>query len=431
MTQTEDRLRVVAAVPLDEELCRLIERIEPRVEMISDPALVPPMRWPADWEGDPAFSRTPQQQADYEAMVDSADALFGIPDVSPAQLARTVAANPRLRWVMTTAAGGGGQVKAAGLDQDALDRIVFTTSAGVHAGPLAEFAVFGVLAGAKGLPRLRADQDARVWPQRWEMRQIDEMTVLVVGLGGIGAECARRFHALGATVWGTRHRTSPDLAAFANGTQVRYLDYNDTYLSLEPAHPSDNIPACVAVAESCGADGQALIAAIAAAYEIQCRLCDAGSIRARGWDHVVYGAVSTSAAAGWLWGLRGEQLAHAISLGTIANIAMRQTRVGELSHFVGDGSQPLHVTTHFNGWGDYPNPNGYSTARLHGPFESDLVQATVKPEAVAAKMTPYKSCNCPIEQRVVARLDVNEREVRIMPLEGEQEGPHEACLDRS
>jgi phosphoglycerate dehydrogenase-like enzyme len=35
------------------------------------------------------------------------------------------------------------------------------------------------------------------------MRQLDEMTVLIVGLGGIGAECARRFHALGARVWGT------------------------------------------------------------------------------------------------------------------------------------------------------------------------------------------------------------------------------------
>lgn len=78
--------------------------------------------------------------------------------------------------------------------------------------------------------------------------------------------------------------------------------------------------------------------------------------------------------------------------------------VGELSHFVGDGSQPLHVTSHFNGWGDGPNPKGYSTARLHGPFESDLVQATVKADAVAAKMTPFKSCNCPIEQRVGAYL---------------------------
>ncbi len=105
----------------------------------------------------------------------------------------------------------------------------------------------------------------------------------------------------GATVWGTRHKSTADLAAFANGTQTRYLDFNDTYLSLEPAHPSDNIPACIAAAEAGGADGRRLIAAIAAAYEIQCRLCDAGSIRARGWDHVVYGAVSSQAGSA-CWG---------------------------------------------------------------------------------------------------------------------------------
>lgn len=74
--------------------------------------------------------------------------------------------------------------------------------------------------------------------------------------------------------------------------------------------------------------------------------------------------------------------------------------IGELGHFVGDGSQPLHVTSHFNGWGDGPNPNGYSTARLHGPFEGELVMETVKPAAVAAKVTPLRVCNCPIEQRV-------------------------------
>ena len=78
--------------------------------------------------------------------------------------------------------------------------------------------------------------------------------------------------------------------------------------------------------------------------------------------------------------------------------------IGELSHFVGDGSQPLHVTSHYNGWGDGPNPRGYSKARLHGPFESDLVHATVKPAAVAARVTPLKLCNCTIEQRVSAYL---------------------------
>ena len=53
----------------------------------------------------------------------------------------------------------------------------------------------------------------------------------------------------GGTILGTGHRAPPDWAAFANGCLVRYLDYNDTYLSKEPAHPSDNIPAAMAVAE--------------------------------------------------------------------------------------------------------------------------------------------------------------------------------------
>jgi hypothetical protein len=85
--------------------------------------------------------------------------------------------------------------------------------------------------------------------------------------------------------------------------------------------------------------------------------------------------------------------------------------LGELSHFVGDGSQPLHVTSHFNGWGDGPNPNGYSTAKLHGPFESDLVQATVQPAAIAAKVAPLKLCGCTIEQRVSAYLTATGQQV--------------------
>src|SRR5438105_7259937 len=43
-----------------------------------------------------------------------------------------------------------------------------------------------------------------------------------------------------ATVIGTRHESSPEWAAFSNGVHIRYLDYNDTYPSLDPANPSDN-----------------------------------------------------------------------------------------------------------------------------------------------------------------------------------------------
>ena len=75
--------------------------------------------------------------------------------------------------------------------------------------------------------------------------------------------------------------------------------------------------------------------------------------------------------------------------------------IGDLSHFVGDGAQPLHVTVHYNGWGEYPNPKGYTSARIHGPFESEFVFANVKPADVAIRMQPLKACDCSIEARTV------------------------------
>lgn len=135
----------------------------------------------------------------------------------------------------------------------------------------------------------------------------------------------------GATVWGTFHRTTPDLATFANGSLVRYLDFNDTYLSQEPAHPSDNIPACLAVAESLQVTGKQVIEAIVLAYEVQCRLCDAAALRPRGWDHVTFGAFSTSVAVARLLNLSREKMVHAINLAGVTAAALRQTRVGEVS----------------------------------------------------------------------------------------------------
>jgi len=139
----------------------------------------------------------------------------------------------------------------------------------------------------------------------------------------------------GATIIGTSHKSPPDWAAFATGCCIRYFDYNDTYLSKEPAHPSDNIAAALAGAECVGANGRELITAIALAYETQCRLCDAASIRARGWDHVTYGAFSTALACARLMKLDPEKTRHAVNIAGVACAAMRQARVGELSHWKG------------------------------------------------------------------------------------------------
>jgi 2-methylcitrate dehydratase len=158
----------------------------------------------------------------------------------------------------------------------------------------------------------------------------------------------------GSTMIGTSHKAPPDWAAFANGCAIRYFDYNDTYLSKEPAHPSDNISAALAIAESVGAAGRELITAIALAYEVQCRFCDAASIRARGWDHVTYGTFSTVLACARLMNLDPEKTRHAVNIAGVAGAAMRQARVGELSHWKGVA---------------------FATAARHGVFSALLARA--------------------------------------------------------
>lgn len=213
------RVRVVVATPLRQELCDRIAAVDPRVELVVEHDLLPPMRYPADHSGDPAFARTPEQQARFAALLASADVLYGIPGVDAAQLAAAVRSNPRLRWVQTMAAGGGSTVVAAGLSQQELDRVVFTTSAGVHGLPLAEWALFGIVAGAKELPRLLADQAGHVWRERVPARPIAGSTVVVLGLGGIGQQVARLCGALGMRVIGVSRSAAP-----VDGVEVHHVD---------------------------------------------------------------------------------------------------------------------------------------------------------------------------------------------------------------
>jgi len=78
--------------------------------------------------------------------------------------------------------------------------------------------------------------------------------------------------------------------------------------------------------------------------------------------------------------------------------------IGLLSHFVGDGSMPLHASIHYNGWGPFPNPNGYTQEHVHVPWEGPYVRQVVTFDALKAAMAPFHDCNCPIEQRVGAYL---------------------------
>jgi phosphoglycerate dehydrogenase-like enzyme len=108
------------------------------------------------------------------------------------------------------AAGAGGAVKASGLDPETLSKFRVTTSAGVHALPLAEFAALGILNGFKRSAELARDQAARVWPElRTPTRLVNGSTLVVAGLGEIGLETARIARALGMKVSGTKRTVEP------------------------------------------------------------------------------------------------------------------------------------------------------------------------------------------------------------------------------
>jgi hypothetical protein len=57
----------------------------------------------------------------------------------------------------------------------------------------------------------------------------------------------------------------------------------------------------------------------------------------------------------------------------------------------------MHVSVHYNGWGRYPNPDGYTQERVHAPFEGDYVRRNVTARQVRAAMAPPASCEMAIE----------------------------------
>ena len=138
-----------------------------------------------------------------------------------------------------------------------------------------------------------------------------------------------------AHVWGTGQLTSVEAAAFANGVMARYLDFNDTFMSQEVAHPSDMIPAILAVADAHHANGKAVLLAIATAYEVFAVFADVCSLWDKGWDHGLYIGLGVAAGAGQLLGLSMAQMANAIVLASAPNVPTRQTRSGALTMWKG------------------------------------------------------------------------------------------------
>ena len=139
-----------------------------------------------------------------------------------------------------------------------------------------------------------------------------------------------------ATVIGSGQRSSLDLATFANGVMLRFLDFNDGYTSTgESGHPSDSIAPILTIAEALGRSGKEVITATVLAYEVFCRVCDEVDLKPLGFDHVTVGGIASAAAAARLFDLPEKTIAETLNLGIAPNIALYQTRIGHVSMWKG------------------------------------------------------------------------------------------------
>src|SRR6266446_2069110 len=161
-------------------------------------------------------------------------------------------------------------------------------------------------------------------------------------IGGYDAEPSRIARRLAsrvsatpaATVLCSGIKTSHDLAVFANGVMIRYLDFNDGYITPKGGgHPSDTIAALLSSAEIAGSSGRDLILATALSYEVFCKVADVMDTRGLGLDQSTMLGLASLVGASRLMALTKEQLVHAIGITIGGNTAINQGRVGTLSNW--------------------------------------------------------------------------------------------------
>ena len=169
-------------------------------------------------------------------------------------------------------------------------------------------------------------------------RIIDNASVAVAAINR-GPVASARSQALahprngGATVFGlpVEQRFSPEWAAWANGTAVRELDFHDTFLAADYSHPGDNIPPILAVAQTKGSDGAALVRGLATGYELHINLVKGICLHKHKKDHIAHLCPASAAGIGTLLGLSTEVIYQAIQQAVHVSFTTRQSRKGEIS----------------------------------------------------------------------------------------------------
>ncbi|MCD6337030.1 MAG: MmgE/PrpD family protein [Candidatus Marinimicrobia bacterium] len=136
-----------------------------------------------------------------------------------------------------------------------------------------------------------------------------------------------------ATIFGFKNKMPAVQASFLNALMIRALDYNDIYWKEDPSHPSDIIPAALAIAERVGASMKDVIVAIVLAYEFEQRICEFAKpgVRERKWHHATLTQFVSPIVAGKVLGLNVDQMANAIGISACHNYTIGCPTAGKLT----------------------------------------------------------------------------------------------------
>lgn len=192
------RLDILIASYLEPELVDAIAAADPRLHVHYRPDLLPEPRWCGDHTGT-RRQLTPDQDDQWTTLLADAEVMFDFDWRNPSE---TLIQSPKLRWIQATSAGVGTKMQELGLRHGPL---TVTTASGVHADPLAEFALAGILYFARGLPQLAADRTDRRW-REGATSELAGRHALIVGAGRIGTRIAELLSAFGVTSTGVTRR---------------------------------------------------------------------------------------------------------------------------------------------------------------------------------------------------------------------------------
>jgi phosphoglycerate dehydrogenase-like enzyme len=192
-------VNVLLASPLAADLVERIAAVDPRLRLTYRPDLLGEPRYPGDHY--PPIKRTDAQAAEWASLLREAEVILDVDQPSAPDIVRLA---PRLRWIQSSSSGVGQWIKRLKLDETP---IVVTNAAGMHARPLAEYAVFAMLYFARGWPRLAAEQRAHHW-ERCAVDTLERKTLGIVGLGRVGRMVARLARPFGMRVIGIRRSSA-------------------------------------------------------------------------------------------------------------------------------------------------------------------------------------------------------------------------------